>query len=155
MPSHDSSATDKGGTEKETTVLIPFDIVYSRQGTLRKKEPSNPLHCPESVNPEGNVQLTLSSSSKSSNPAPQIDLNSKSDDSNLPIAVRKGVRSCTQHLLSNYVSYENLSPVFCAFTSQLSYMEIPIMNRMLWKFLSGRMLFLRRWKLLKRMGHES
>jgi hypothetical protein len=28
------------------------------------------------------------------------------------------VRSCTQHPLSNYVSYENLSPIFRAFTSQ-------------------------------------
>jgi hypothetical protein len=35
------------------------------------------------------------------------------------------VRSCTQHPLFNYVSYENLSPVFRAFTSQLSCMEIP------------------------------
>ena len=35
------------------------------------------------------------------------------------------MRSCTQHLLSNYVSYENLSPVFRAFTPQLSCMEIP------------------------------
>ena len=28
----------------------------------------------------------------------------------LPIALRKGSRSCTKHSVSNYVSYENLSP---------------------------------------------
>ena len=35
------------------------------------------------------------------------------------------MRSCTQHPLLKYVSYKNLSPVFHAFTSQLSCMEIP------------------------------
>ena len=35
------------------------------------------------------------------------------------------MRSCTQHPLSKYVSYKNLSPVFPTFTSQLSGMEIP------------------------------
>jgi len=35
------------------------------------------------------------------------------------------VGSCTQHPLSNYVLYENLSHVFRALISQLSSMEIP------------------------------
>jgi hypothetical protein len=91
------------------------------------------LHCPESVNPPGNVlteplthvQPISSSNSKFSSSEPESGSNPEVDDSELPIAVRKGVRSCTQHLLSNYVSYENLSPVFHAFTSQLSCMEIP------------------------------
>ncbi|KAL0553456.1 hypothetical protein IC582_007351 [Cucumis melo] len=29
---------------------------------------------------------------------------------NLPISLKKGTRSCTKHSISNYVSYENLSP---------------------------------------------
>ncbi|KAA0057215.1 dual specificity protein phosphatase 12-like [Cucumis melo var. makuwa] len=37
----------------------------------------------------------------------------------LSIALRKGTRSCTQHSISNYVSYENLSPQFRAFTASL------------------------------------
>ncbi|TYK26805.1 reverse transcriptase [Cucumis melo var. makuwa] len=37
----------------------------------------------------------------------------------LPIALRKGTRSCTKHSISNYVSYENLSPQFRAFTASL------------------------------------
>ena len=28
----------------------------------------------------------------------------------IPIALRKGTRSCTKHPICNYVSYENLSP---------------------------------------------
>ncbi|KAL0554267.1 hypothetical protein IC582_008184 [Cucumis melo] len=37
----------------------------------------------------------------------------------LPIALRKGTRSCTKHSISNYVSYKNLSPQFIAFTANL------------------------------------
>lgn len=43
----------------------------------------------------------------------------------LPIAVRKGVRSCTKHLISNFISYEKLSPTFRAFTCELIKIEIP------------------------------
>ncbi|KAG6486177.1 hypothetical protein ZIOFF_054747 [Zingiber officinale] len=44
---------------------------------------------------------------------------------NLPIAVRKGVRSCTQHPISNHVSYSRLSPSYHVFVSQLSNHAIP------------------------------
>ncbi|KAL4021901.1 hypothetical protein IC575_020727 [Cucumis melo] len=37
----------------------------------------------------------------------------------LPIALRKGTRSCTKHSISNNVSYENLSPQFRTFTARL------------------------------------
>ncbi|KAL4021200.1 hypothetical protein IC575_019992 [Cucumis melo] len=43
----------------------------------------------------------------------------------LPIALRKGIRSCTKHSISNYVSYENLSPQFRAFTTSLDSTTIP------------------------------
>ena len=41
--------------------------------------------------------------SSSKNPS-----DSKIDDLDLPIASRKGVRSCTKHPMSNYVSYDKL-----------------------------------------------
>ncbi|KAL0533227.1 hypothetical protein IC582_030443 [Cucumis melo] len=37
----------------------------------------------------------------------------------IPIALRKGIRSCTKHPICNYVSYDNLSPRFRAFTASL------------------------------------
>ncbi|CAL5335650.1 unnamed protein product [Camellia sinensis] len=43
---------------------------------------------------------------------------------NMPIAWRKGVRSCTQHPIGNFISYDRLSPSFRAFTSSIT--EIPI-----------------------------
>jgi hypothetical protein len=124
---HDPITTNKEKEEKKkNTALVPFDIVYSRQRTTRKKGSSNPLHCPKSVNPPGNVLTEPSphvqpisfSSSESSSFEPESGSNPEIDDYELPIAVRKGVRSCTQHPLSNYMSYENISPVFRAFTSQ-------------------------------------
>ncbi|KAG6525257.1 hypothetical protein ZIOFF_015211 [Zingiber officinale] len=60
----------------------------------------------------------LSSSVESTAPLNMNELN-------LPVAIRKGVRSCTQHPISNYVSYSRLSPSYHAFVSQLSNHAIP------------------------------
>ncbi|KAK3034107.1 hypothetical protein RJ639_034087 [Escallonia herrerae] len=49
-------------------------------------------------------------------------------DLDIPIAQRKGVRSCTQHPISHIVSYDNLSPRYQAFVSRShgkSQIEIP------------------------------
>lgn len=42
-----------------------------------------------------------------------------------PVAIRKPVRSCTKHPISNFISYSNLSSSLSAFTSKLSSVEIP------------------------------
>ncbi|KAL5856722.1 hypothetical protein ACOSQ3_004180 [Xanthoceras sorbifolium] len=46
-------------------------------------------------------------------------------DLDIPIAIRKGIRSCTQHPISKFISYSNLSTPFRAFTSNLSSIVIP------------------------------
>ncbi|KAL0541008.1 hypothetical protein IC582_021035 [Cucumis melo] len=43
----------------------------------------------------------------------------------IPTALRKGTRSCTKHSICNYVSYDNLSPQFRAFTASLDSTIIP------------------------------
>ena len=43
----------------------------------------------------------------------------------LPIKLRKGTRSCMKHFISNYMSYENLSPQFRAFTTNLDSIIVP------------------------------
>ena len=48
-----------------------------------------------------------------------------SSDLDLPIAIRKGVRSCTQHPLHNHLSYVQLSPSFRAFVTKLDQVQIP------------------------------
>ncbi|RVW71473.1 Retrovirus-related Pol polyprotein from transposon TNT 1-94 [Vitis vinifera] len=44
---------------------------------------------------------------------------------NMPIAWRKGVRSCTQHPIGNFISYDKLSPTFRAFTSSITEIQVP------------------------------
>ena len=51
--------------------------------------------------------------------------NSKDNELNLPIAKRKGVRSCTNHLIYNFISYKNLSPCYQAFVTNLMDIQIP------------------------------
>lgn len=51
---------------------------------------------------------------------PSFDL-----DLALPITHRKGVRTCTKHLISKFVSYYRLSPSFKAFATNLSSTTTP------------------------------
>ena len=46
-------------------------------------------------------------------------------DLDVLIAFQKGVRSCTQHFMANFMFYKNLSFSMVALTSQLSSVEIP------------------------------
>jgi hypothetical protein len=42
------------------------------------------------------------------------------NDSNIPIALKKGVISCTSHPISQFISYEGLSPTYHAFISAIN-----------------------------------
>ncbi|XP_019055115.1 PREDICTED: uncharacterized protein LOC109115470 [Nelumbo nucifera] len=48
-------------------------------------------------------------------------------DSNLdlPIAIRKGKRTCSKYPITNYVSYDALSPSYCAYISAISSVSSP------------------------------
>ena len=59
-------------------------------------------------------------------PIPSDNLPLISSQSDVPIAIHKGVRTCTtRYPLSHYVSYDKLSSFFSYFTSNLSIVEIP------------------------------
>lgn len=47
------------------------------------------------------------------------------DDLDFLISLRKGTRKCTQHPISNFVSFENLSPSHKAFLTHLNLIQIP------------------------------
>ncbi|KAH9783514.1 hypothetical protein KPL71_009336 [Citrus sinensis] len=47
------------------------------------------------------------------------------DDADVPIALRKGVRSCTIHPIGNFVSYNSLSLVYRTFITSLDSVQIP------------------------------
>lgn len=48
----------------------------------------------------------------------------RTNDPDMPIALRKGTRSCTLYPISNFVFYHRLSSSYQAFTSNLSSVEI-------------------------------
>ena len=78
---------------------------------------------------EAIMQPTLQESSLSGESSSDLSLDSDLPveivDSDLPIAQRKGVRSCTSHSISNFVSYDSLSPAYRAFALSISSVSIP------------------------------
>ena len=47
------------------------------------------------------------------------------DDLDILIALKKGVRLCSQHPISNFISYDRLSPQYYVFVTNLSNIDIP------------------------------
>jgi len=45
------------------------------------------------------------------------------DDLDVPIAIKKGVRSCTKHSIFNYLTYSKLSPKCRAFATMIDIVE--------------------------------
>lgn len=90
----------------------------------------------EELSPEKQLKVY---SRKPKNPAPQISQllepeigpeneekgTAASSDLDLPIAVRKGVRSCVKYPISNHLNYSKLSPQFRAFTVTMGKASIP------------------------------
>lgn len=61
-----------------------------------------------------------------SSPAPTLaDLPNAPNLDDLPIALRRGKRTCTQHPIANFVSYTHLSPCLHFFACALSCISIP------------------------------
>ena len=46
------------------------------------------------------------------------------DHVNVPIALRKGVRSCTSHLIGNFVNYDSFFPTYRSFITSLDSVHI-------------------------------
>ncbi|KAG6508912.1 hypothetical protein ZIOFF_034294 [Zingiber officinale] len=90
---------------------------HSRLGHLHKQEPT--------------IDRLVESDALALDPVKQLSSSVEStaplnmNELNLPVAIRKDVRSCTQHPISNHVSYSRLSPSYHAFVSQLSNHAIP------------------------------
>lgn len=86
----------------------------------KERDESTSQHCHESE--LGNDQPPKKRKGKSISVSESHILYPDIDD---PVAIRKPVRSCTKHPMSNFISYSNLSSPLSAFTSKLSSLEIP------------------------------
>lgn len=103
--------------ETDQNVISQPLKVYSRRHLTRQDNPLPTQLCQES-NPN----------ECSRNPTDTGDtLNSATETvpKDLPIALRKGTRTCTMHPISRFVSYKKLSPTYSAFITNLSESEIP------------------------------
>ncbi|TYK06339.1 reverse transcriptase [Cucumis melo var. makuwa] len=89
---------------------------------------------PENIDEQGNVNTEVILDGKGSNDENKVsarvmqneiredrseNLSQLDPSLYLPIALRKGTRFCTKHFIANYLSFENLSPQFIAFTANL------------------------------------
>jgi len=124
LPSHNQNDSDTDNGNKTSTKNSEL-LTYSR----RKHKESNPdpLQGQESELRDKPTSYECPGNNQTDSCQPVQFISNSSfesyDDLNIPIATRKGVRSCTKHLMSNYVSYKNL--FLFAFTSHLSSIEIP------------------------------
>ena len=94
-------------------------IVYSR----RKKKTHEDVE--QGTHPEPVIEFEPNPDSKEINSGNNEPISSELDDLDLPIVKRKGVRSCTNHPIYNYISYKNLSPGYQTFISSLSDIKVP------------------------------
>jgi len=128
LPSYNQTDSDTDNGNKTSTKNSEL-LTYSRRKHNSKESNPDPLQGQESeLREEPNSSECPGNNQTDSCQLVQFISNSSfesCDDLNIPIATRKGVRSCTKHPMSNYVSYKNLSPSFFAFTSHLSSVEIP------------------------------
>jgi transposase InsO family protein len=92
----------------------PISQVY-----VRRRNQDVPL-VPPPPPVEFSLPLPPSASPSADSPPPQ-----STSDLDLPIAIHKGKRTCTEHPISNCVSFDHLSPSFKAFSLSLSSLVIP------------------------------
>jgi hypothetical protein len=92
----------------------PISQVY-----VRRRNQDVPL-VPPPPPVEFSLPLPPSASPSADSPPPQ-----STSDLDLPIAIRKGKRTCTEHPISNCVSFGHLSPSFKEFSLSLSSLVVP------------------------------
>ena len=114
---------DIGGRDLDDVRLYPHRLPNLQKFSRRKKgQPACAMPPCQSLSPTPAPSPVSDSSADSSGNEPSLLV---SDNLDAPIAHRKGVRQCTQHPISQFVSYDCLSPSYRAFVSSLSSISIP------------------------------
>lgn len=86
-------------------VLKPFSLTYTKGTWSKKGRAIESSHCQETYSNSG--------------------METNITDLNVPVALRKGTRSCTHHPVSNFVEYEHLSKSLQALVVNLEKYEVP------------------------------
>ena len=117
-------------------VLPVSPLVPTLETSNQEQNPIQPNNTPESSPPPlityqhrtQRIGPQPHAGSSYSCPSPSVaqPMNSTSDDSSLPIALRKGIRSTRNpHPIYNFLSYNRLSPSYFSFVSAVSPITIP------------------------------
>ncbi|KAL5840222.1 hypothetical protein ACOSQ4_012830 [Xanthoceras sorbifolium] len=96
--------------------------VYSRR-KLNQEGMGNQTHIQHIQ--DSNPSLSPHENSQGNVPSKPISIELPPNDLDIPIALRKGVRSCTQHSIYNFLSYKGLSLTYKAFVSNLQQIQVP------------------------------
>ena len=114
-------------------MIVPYPKYYER----RKKR----QHIENPSAESGELRENVLENSASKNHLGVLEQQSESDKDALPIALRKGIRSCTNpvpYAMVNYLNYNKVSPNYHAFLSAIQ--EIPIPRN------AQEAMEIRRWK---------
>ena len=98
-------------------------LVYSKDYQAQKR--ATVLQHHQESNQRLDHEINNDSSKIPHSNLPGNSVSNSSSQLDLPIALRKGVRSCTKYPLSNFVSYKNVSSPYLSFISQVSSVVIP------------------------------
>lgn len=138
LPTTGGDTTSQVLNEDPTTEIQ----VYTRRrhqnnrdhpSTQGQSQSANPMEPGLELHNTGNPSITIEPNfSSQTNSGPTVtesntEHNTRVFDTDLdiPIAIRKGVRSCTNHPIAKYMSYHKLSSEHKAFTSKISHLSIP------------------------------
>ncbi|KAK8923657.1 hypothetical protein KSP39_PZI019078 [Platanthera zijinensis] len=129
-PTADTTSAPPPTTPSPTTPLpVPPPYYPSLQGESLPREVSSyvppPPICPGVPSLQVYSRRSKGPSTQDHAIRPDQSLDPESGSPDAPIALRKGIRSCTKHPLSNYVSYDSFSTAYKTFISSLASITIP------------------------------
>ena len=111
--------------KERNTELRVYTRRENRQKSREPTVPSAQVQSDASGNEPINTSGTLDYSLPNVVSIPNELSIQKDLDLDIPIAIRKGTRSCTNHPISKYLSYGKLSKKHRAFTSKISNLFVP------------------------------
>lgn len=125
LPQHQPNVVQEpiSSQEKESEPNFFMPITQELRAYTRRHQPQGKKY---NIEPQRCHECNLVVSKSIGNSGDFSDASSHDHDNlDLPIAFTKGTKTCTLHPISNFVSYEKLSPSFRAFTIKMSNMWIP------------------------------
>ncbi|KAG8501038.1 hypothetical protein CXB51_003111 [Gossypium anomalum] len=114
--------------QQEVSTILPNNNTTTEvqqppdQGKQQKQVPEIQVYSRQNRSPETDTAVPIASPTEDYS---ETEVSLQSPSIYLPIVVRKGTRSCTQHPISQFVSYGNLSKSYKAFVTNVDSVKTP------------------------------